>query len=771
MRDQLVLDVPPAEREFAEQYLWGYPLALLQQPHAYNRGNYSSYDIEHGLRSVADLDRQLQLGYIEGPLHYAPRIINPQGGVYLAHKDKYRPVLDCSVSGLNGLLAPQECKYDMFEDMLARVHPDDSQSGFDLKDAFYNWPRVQRECDLLGLQGPPGRAGYYRYRFTSMGLADSPSLQQRWMRIIQGMMNSELSTLCQQQRSARPHSGRDAEVAATFVDDAHALHPVEYNDTEKQQQFDLLIDFLQRYNIVDSPAKREPPQNPKVYVGLEADTHTMTARIHPSRAQRLQQQLQETEQQLQGSTTINRRQLSSIIGKVQFCASVAPQLQAGLGQLYRTRDHIAWSTVPSSTRPGSTDLSRLWGRSVEVTHSPADQRALQDLQAVLANPAHCERRFYRDSDSEPAGFWTGQTSASHEYMDRHSATEHGVPVYTGDASGDGGAAWCGDLREVWKFAEHECAPHQSSNFRELKTAVQPLRKWGPRFRGRRLLYRSDNRTTVSVIRRKGTTARNLQPLVQELRQLCLQHDIDLAALHIPGKENGLADRLSRFTRTVDTGDWKLHTHIFEAAQQRALQLYPHMQPITLDGTADPAGQNAHVPRFCSAADSLLDRNLAGESVWANPDFSKLPEMLGHLRQQQASSPTDTSLLINVPEWPHVHKGSTQQAPWWKYMRGGQVLARFPAGSHLYTSPDWQGLRRWDGSHEFGQARVYRGDTRWPVLIVAFPPAVTCRSSAEVRRRRAGAMGEPGGHSSALYTLHGDSAIDLPHLHRLPDGFV
>ena len=274
VRDQLVLDVPPAEREFAEQYLWGYPLALLQQPHAYNRGNYSSYDIEHGLRSVADLDRQLQLGYIEGPLHYAPRIINPQGGVYLAHKDKYRPVLDCSVSGLNGLLAPQECKYDMFEDMLARVHPDDSQSGFDLKDAFYNWPRVQRECDLLGLQGPPGRAGYYRYRFTSMGLADSPSLQQRWMRIIQGMMNSELSTLCQQQRSTRPHSGRDAEVAATFVDDAHALHPVEYNDTEKQQQFDLLIDFLQRYNIVDSPAKREPPQNPKVYVGLEADAHT-----------------------------------------------------------------------------------------------------------------------------------------------------------------------------------------------------------------------------------------------------------------------------------------------------------------------------------------------------------------------------------------------------------------------------------------------------------------------------------------------------------------
>ena len=42
--------------------------------------------------------------------------------------------------------------------------------------------------------------------------------------------------------------------------------------------------------------------------------------------------------------------------------------------------------------------------------------------------------------------------------------------------------------------------------------------------------------------------------------------VDLAATHIPGVINGLADRLSRHRRLVDTDDWKLRTELFQELQ-------------------------------------------------------------------------------------------------------------------------------------------------------------------------------------------------------------
>ena len=112
------------------------------------RDNYRSY-YDHSDLSDADIQRQLDAGWLEGPLHYTPWVVNPQAGIYLPEKDKYRPVMDCTRSGLNASLRPSTCKYDMLEDVLRLQTPDCLNSGFDLKDAFYNWPRRQEHCDYL----------------------------------------------------------------------------------------------------------------------------------------------------------------------------------------------------------------------------------------------------------------------------------------------------------------------------------------------------------------------------------------------------------------------------------------------------------------------------------------------------------------------------------------------------------------------------------------------------------------------------------------------
>jgi predicted SprT family Zn-dependent metalloprotease len=148
-------------------------------------------------------------------------------------------------------------------------------------------------------------------------------------------------------------------------------------------------------------------------------------------------------------------------------------------------------------------------------------------------------------------------------MDEHSYTSNGVPVITGDASGTQGAAHHKGDMLIWEYPQELCAPVQSSNYRELDTVVRPLEAWGSKFAGGRVLARSDNSTAVAVVNRRGTTSSNLQALGHELVAVCKRHDIDLAAIHIPGVQNGLADRGSRFKRVLDHVDWMLSKRAFQ----------------------------------------------------------------------------------------------------------------------------------------------------------------------------------------------------------------
>mgnify|MGYP002052907305 FL=1 len=97
--------------------------------------NYVSYEVEHRDKVEQDTERQCAAGYLEELLYY-PTIVNPQGAVVKG--DKCRPVVDCTASGLNKILVPLPCKYDLLEDTIAGLRPGDHVSGFDLKDAFYH---------------------------------------------------------------------------------------------------------------------------------------------------------------------------------------------------------------------------------------------------------------------------------------------------------------------------------------------------------------------------------------------------------------------------------------------------------------------------------------------------------------------------------------------------------------------------------------------------------------------------------------------------------
>lgn len=71
----------------------------------------------------------------------------------------------------------------------------------------------------------------------------------------------------------------------------------------------------------------------------------------------------------------------------------------------------------------------------------------------------------------------------------------------------------------------------------------------------------DNTTAVSYINNMGGKTPKCNEITKKLWTWCIQHDIWITAVHIPGKENIVADRESR-ERRRDT-EWKLDNEIFQ----------------------------------------------------------------------------------------------------------------------------------------------------------------------------------------------------------------
>ena len=799
---------PEDRATLGEDYLTGgHWLDFVEVPKSCFKPNYVSYE-EHGERARSDLQRQVEAGWLEGPLHYRPRIVHAQAGIYAPEKDKFRPVVDARRSGLNDAIRPGECKYDMLDDVLEVLDKGDRHGAFDLVDAFYMWPTENRFCDYQGLQGPRCSPGLYRNRELGMGVNSSPGTQQRWARAIKKVVNREvLRPLSWRQLRAGSDGGAGcaagaalraapvgrrisglevddfavekaeleglrrgggglpgdggvyrqlAELAAMYVDDGKTRHPACFSAGQADAQFSAMLRFFDMYGLEYSERKNVWPSQRGGYLGVELDTTQCEASVAAERAARYVRAIGALLEELRVRGDVGRRALASVTGKLIFASAVAPELRSMLAPCY-------WAQQAFVEAPGG---GAEWAPWVRVRLDGAAVKALEDAARLLADPSRLRRRWYPHADPELAGFWRGRVRDTHEDMDATHRTSEGVVVITGDASGDQGAAVTvvrpeeGERRAVWEYAVEDSAPLQSSNWREMDTVVRPLEMWGAELAGQRVLVRTDNTTARAVVNRRGTNSANLLPLSERLAAVCRRHDLDVAAVHIPGEQNTLADGLSRMRRGWDQGDWMLARAAFEHVQRVVLEEYG--VHFTLDGSADPLGSNRQLPRFCSVLNSVLQQRLVGEQLYCNPDFELIEQVLRHFLAEYRRAGVATSGTFVLPCW--------ADRSWWRLLRGAKVVAYWPAGSALFTSPDWRGLAagggyRWDGS----RPRVFRGPTRWPVLVAHYPPLLAHRG-----RLQGGGMGGARGGRAAragLPTLRGDGAADLRLLSGLPRGPV
>ena len=452
--DDFVDDMTPTERKFGEPYVTGgFPIHFTAVPERFQKANYASYDVEHADKSLADLHRQRQAGWLEGPLLYQPWVTSPQGALYDIEKKKFRPILDCTVSGLNPLIIPPTCDYDLLEDTLSHVRPGDYLSGFDLKDAFYLWPRLQAHCDYLGLAGPPQDGGIYRLRFSPMGLSDSPGIQAKMMRIFKRMLNDKLALKC----TAQGLSAGAANVAGIFVDDGMQRHGRECTLQQMEEQYNeyvLLIEKLSRPGVgpVDSVKKQDWPAPQKVHIGHHVNPQTMSVSVTEERRLKNIGVIEDLVKEVEPDGTVGRRKWSSVTGKLQFTAKVVRGMQAQLSTAYEP----IYDVKPRGERP--PDLQD-WSQRAQIRTNPSHVHALEQAKLLYSDPDNCTRRLYYAEDTDSSAFWEGKVHDTHEHLDNTSRTSRRIPVYTRDASGFAAGVWYQDSSHIHQFPEGQRAPN------------------------------------------------------------------------------------------------------------------------------------------------------------------------------------------------------------------------------------------------------------------------------------------------------------------------
>ena len=326
--------------------------------------------------------------------------------------------------------------------------------------------------------------------------------------------------------------------------------------------------------------------------------------------------------------------------------------------------------------------------------------------------------------------------------DKHLlSAPRGYEVVTSDASGWAGGAWWGHRSLHFAFSEEQLQGSfgSSSNLRELYMVPHTLSVWGHLLRNRRVLFRLDNQASVGAVNKLASMSVAVQPLLLWLVSVLLAHGIHLVARYLPGEDNERADGLSRLKGAVDDQDWQLSSRVFRA-------LASAWGPFAVDACSDPLGRNAYCEVFWSPLDSCLVHDWAGLRVYCNPPFKAVGTVLCHFLACHASAPESTSAVFVLPAW------TTES--WWRSLAGARVVGYFPAGSSLFTLPDWQLASR---RNPVPRKRTSQGPTPWPVLMVLFPPSVSLRFEAAPHRD--------------MPRLRGDSNWDAVLLRGLPLGIV
>ena len=118
-----------------------------------------------------------------------------------------------------------------------------------------------------------------------------------------------------------------------------------------------------------------------------------------------------------------------------------------------------------------------------------------------------------------------------------------------DSSGHGYGGTFGDQFFQGRFSAEWA--ELDINVKELYPMCILLSIFGPKLRGRRIIFHSDNMAAVICLNKWTSRNKRMMAILRKMVQVALKYDLDCAAVHIRGAENFVPDALSRFQASAD----------------------------------------------------------------------------------------------------------------------------------------------------------------------------------------------------------------------------
>ena len=165
-----------------------------------------------------------------------------------------------------------------------------------------------------------------------------------------------------------------------------------------------------------------------------------------------------------------------------------------------------------------------------------------------------------------------------------------------------------------------------------------------------LCIRSDNVSALSYIRKKGGTGDpEMTRIATKIWEFAAVREMHILVQHIPGKENSVADRLSRMG--TDFSDWKLEAEVF-------LKIVQKWGPVSLDLFA--SSSNCQVPRYFSwkpeqgaEKTNALYQPWPREGAYAFPPFCLIPKILQKIQGEEVKVIVVTPVWKTAPWYPKI----------------------------------------------------------------------------------------------------------------------
>lgn len=291
-------------------------------------------------------------------------------------------------------------------------------------------------------------------------------------------------------------------------------------------------------------------------------------------------------------------------------------------------------------------LAPLFFRKLQRALRRGLEHADQDYSKLLSlsREEHEELQWWLDHLT----VWNGKTIM----------TEKPSIVIESDASTRGWGATCEGVRTGGPWSPEEKQWH--INCLEALAAFHAVKCFVRDRESVTVLLRLDNISAVSYVNKLGgTVSHRLNNIVKELWLWCMNRDITLAAEHLPGVLNEIADEESRVMK--DRSDWSLNPGIFQGIQER-------WGPLEVDMFASRL--TTQLERFFSwrpdpeaeALDAFNQdwTNLQGKG-YANPPWNLVGRVLNRVRQQEIT------LVLVAPVW--------KNQPWYPALL--EMIVDFP----------------------------------------------------------------------------------------------